>query len=288
VANLLAGAPADAPAVELTLGGAELMAIETCLVALGGADLGAERDDGTPLPAGAAHRLPAGGRLRLAGGTPGFRAYLALAGGIDAERVLGSASTHAPGRLGRDGGRALQAGDRLVPCRRGDLHRVGLAWPAVLAPHPMTAGGPLGIVPGPDLAALPLGALDAFVATGWHADRAIDRMGIRLAGPPLASGAEILSHPLLPGAVQVPRDGRPIVALVDGPTIGGYPVIGVVPRADVPRLGQVRPGDPLAFAVEAADHARERWRAQQALLARATAALGLDAGSHPPTDPAAG
>ena len=87
-----------------------------------------------------------------------------------------------------------------------------------------------------------------------------------------------LSHPLLPGAVQVPRDGRPIVALVDGPTIGGYPVIGVVPRADLPRLGQVRPGDPLAFAVEAADHARERWRAQQALLARAAAALGLDAG----------
>src|SRR5665647_1537556 len=68
-----------------------------------------------------------------------------------------------------------------------------------------------------------------------------------MVGPSLGPGNEIVSHPLLPGAVQLPPDGRPIVILVDGPTIGGYPVLGVVPAADLPRLGQLRPRDEVRF-----------------------------------------
>ena len=111
VANRLAGAPADAAALEVTLGGAELIVRETCLISLGGADLGAERDDGLALAAGAAHRLPAGSRIRLTGSRSRLRAYLGLAGGIVAGRVLGSASTYAAAALGGLDGRALRAGD---------------------------------------------------------------------------------------------------------------------------------------------------------------------------------
>ncbi len=114
VANLLAGGPFDAAAVEVTLGGAELLVREACLVSLGGADLGAERDDGVPLAGGVAHRLPAGSRIRFAGARNGLRAYLALAGGIVAGRVLGSASTYATAALGGVDGRALRAGDVLT------------------------------------------------------------------------------------------------------------------------------------------------------------------------------
>ncbi len=275
-ANVLAGAPAGAPAIELTLGGAELHALATCVVGLGGADLGAERDDGVRLAAGAAHRLPAGSRIRFAGGTRGLRAYLGLAGGVAARAVLGSASTYGPGRLGRNHGRPLHAGDRLAPVRRGDLSAAGNAWPELLAPHPLGDAGPLGLVSGPDLAALPRGTVDAFLGTAWRADAASDRMGIRLVGPPVAAGDEILSHPLVPGAVQVPPGGLPIVALVDGPTLGGYPVLGVVPCADIPRLGQARPGDVLRFASESAAAARARAAEQRARLARAGSAIALD------------
>ena len=74
----------------------------------------------------------------------------------------------------------------------------------------------------------------------------------------------------------MPGDGRPIVLLVDGPTIGGYPVIGVVTRAELPRLGQVRPGDPLVFAAQDPDEARRAWREQRRVLALAGASISAD------------
>ncbi len=274
-ANLLAGAPEDAAAVELTLGGSEFRVVESCTVSIAGADLGAERDDGRRLAPGAVHLLRGGSSLRFAGGRAGMRAYLGFAGGLAAERILGSASTWSPGASVGVLGRAMAAGDRLVPVRRGDLDATGRTWPEA-ARHPAAATGPIRFVPGPDLRHLPVGASGAFAATTWAAAAAIDRMGIRLDGPAMEAGGEILSHPMPPGAIQVPGDGRPIVLLVDGPTIGGYPVIGVVTRAELPRLGQVRPGDPLTFAPQDADEARRAWRDQRELLALATASISAD------------
>jgi allophanate hydrolase len=205
-----------------------------------------------------------------------MRAYLSLAGGVRARRILGSASTWAPGATAGVLGAALAAGDRIGPARRGDLRAIGRVWPASLAPHPSTSPDPVAVVPGPDLRHLPPGALDALLATAWRAAAEVDRMGIRLEGEPMAAGRELLSHPLVPGAIQVPGDGRPLVVLVDGPTIGGYPVVGVVPRVDLPRLGQVRPGEALRFAARTADDARAAWRRRQRELAAAAAAIGAD------------
>ena len=280
VANLLAGAPVDAAAVEVTLGFTELLVRETCLVALGGVDLGAEADDGRALAAATAHRLPAGTRIRFAGAQRGLRAYLALAGGIATERVLGSAATFAPAGLGGIHGRALRAGDTLVPRRRGDLAGASLAWPSQLAPHPASGTGPIRFVPGPDLRHLEPGADEALAGATWRVAGASDRMGLRLEGPPLPAGREIVSHGLVPGAIQLPADGRPLVLLVDGPTVGGYPVVGVVPRAELPRLGQLRPGDAVHLRAQAPDRARAAWREQQARLARAADVLAADALWH--------
>ena len=280
VANLLAAAPPDAAAVEATLGGVEIVVRETCLVALGGADLGAERDDGLALAAGAAHRLPGGSRIRLAGSQHGLRAYLGLAGGIVAHRVLGSAATYAPAALGGVDGRALRAGDLITPVRRGDLAGAGLTWPSGVAPHPVTGSGPIRFVPGPDLRNLDPAVVGALAAATWRIAGASDRVGLRLEGPPLAAGREIVSHALVPGAIQLPSDGQPVVLLADGPTVGGYPVLGVVARAEMPRLGQLRPGDAVRFHAQAPDQARAAWRAQRAGLGRAAEALAADALWH--------
>ena len=280
VVNLLAGAPPDGIAVEATLGGAELRAVETCAVALAGADLGAERDDGRALQAGAVHRLPAGSRLRFAGSATGMRAYLGLAGGIVAELVLGSAATSLQGGLGGLDGRALRAGDLLVPVRRGDLDSAGRAWPSRTARHPAAAPGPIRFVAGPDLRHLPPSTAESLAAATWTVGRASDRMGIRLEGPALPPGTEILSHPVVPGAIQLPGSGQPLVLLVEGPTIGGYPVAGVVPRAELPRLGQLRPGDALRLAPEDAAEARIAWRHQQHLLATVGGGLHADSVWH--------
>jgi biotin-dependent carboxylase-like uncharacterized protein len=277
VANLLVGAAPGSAALEVTFGGCVLEALEATAVGLGGADLGAERDDGRRLAPGTAHRIPAGARIRFAGAVRGVRAYVALAGGIAIGTWMGSASTFAVGGLGYEDGRPLRPGDRLLARRAGDLDAVGGAWPSRLAPHPADQTGPLGIVSGPDLDAAPDDALAGLASATWRVSNSSDRMGLRLDGPSLGPGREIVSHPLVPGAVQLPADGRPIVMLMDGPTIGGYPVLGVVPTVDLPRLGQLRPGDEIGFRPETPEAARGRLRAQQAAFDRGAAALRADA-----------
>ena len=105
-------------------------------------------------------------------------------------------------------------------------------------------------------------------------------MGLRLDGPPLASGEEILSHAVIPGAVQIPAGGLPLVLLADGPTLGGYPVIAGVARADHPRLGQLRPGDTLRFREVSPDEARLAHAEQRRALDRVAATLARDALWH--------
>lgn len=277
VACLLAEAPAGAAVLEVTLGGTRLRALETCTLALAGADLGAELDDGRRLAGDAVHRLSAGAEIRFAGSGTGIRAYVALAGGIDARPVLGSASTCVPAHLGGIDGRALRRGDVLLPVRRGDLGAAGRVWPARAAPHPASRPGPIRFVAGPDLRHLPTDAPEVLAAATWRVGPASDRMGIRLDGPPLPTGREILSHPVIPGAIQVPPDGRPVVLFVDGPTLGGYPVAGVVPRWQWPRLGQLRPGDTVRFSAQGPAAARAAWSTQQRLLEAAARSVRADA-----------
>ncbi len=97
-----------------------------------------------------------------------------------------------------------------------------------------------------------------------------------------------MSPPAAARRRPAPAGAPGIVALVDGPTIGGYPVIGVVPRADLPRLGQLRPGDTVRFAEETPERARVRWQDQRTLLARARAWLRQDAVWHRLADHAGG
>jgi allophanate hydrolase subunit 2 len=101
----------------------------------------------------------------------------------------------------------------------------------------------------------------AFFASEYRVTREADRMGMRLDGPVLAhaKGHDIVSDGIATGAIQVPGNGRPIVLLADHQTTGGYPKLGTVVSADVPRLGRLRPGDALRFArveVEEAEAAR--------------------------------
>ena len=73
-------------------------------------------------------------------------------------------------------------------------------------------------------------------------------MGIRFNEPLLSLPATPLSRAVLPGTVQLPPDGKPILLLCDAQTIGGYPVLGHIIAADLPRAAQLRPGDTVCFS----------------------------------------
>jgi len=107
---------------------------------------------------------------------------------------------------------------------------------------------------------------------------ASNRMGLRLLGEPIPKRpGELASEPVAPGAVQVTNDGLPIVLGVDGQTVGGYPKVAHVIRADLDLLGQLRPGDGVRFARVPADEAEaaaderarelRRWRLRLELTA---------------------
>jgi biotin-dependent carboxylase-like uncharacterized protein len=267
VANLLLGSPPDAPALEVTLVGPELVARDACAVALGGADLGAHvPDEGRGLHPGGSYRLRAGSTLRFGEPRAGVRAYLALAGGIAADRVLGSASTYVTARLGGIDGRAIASGDVLRPTRRDGQEAVGRVWPASIPLRPGLDRDPpvVRVVPGPHRDLLGRSSYERLCAGDWQVHPRSDRMGLRLSGPALAEGGPgeggpasggLVSQGMVWGAVQVPPDGRPIVMLADCPVTGGYRVPGCVIGADIGRVAQLRTGDPVTFASVSQDEA---------------------------------
>lgn len=244
IANLLVGNAEGEAALELTQTGPELEFPAGGLVAVAGALI-------EGLPWGRPVHLPAGTRLRLGALSGGLRAYLACGGGFGLPRVLGGSGTDLRAGFGGLGGRALQGGDWL-PLRSTAAPRRLARWHVDPRLRPAVAGEvELRVLPGPAAADLPGWAERAFTV-----GRRSDRMGLRLEGEafPRPPPGDLDSFPVLPGTVQVPPDGQPIVLLADAQTLGGYARLGHVITADLPRLGQLRPGDQLRFrAVDLAE-----------------------------------
>ena len=190
----------------------------------------------------------------------GLRAYVAVAGGIRTPPVVGSRSSDQLSGLGPG---PLRAGDR--------LELGGPARPHGLLSRPPPAGAdptrPVRVVLGPH--PFPPTAVDALFRTSWSVGAHSNRIGLRLEGvrPIGPDRPPVTSTGMVPGAVQVPPDGNPIVLMVDHATVGGYPVIACVVSADLPRLGQARPGDRLAFAPIDPAEARRAFRQRAVALA---------------------
>jgi len=106
-----------------------------------------------------------------------------------------------------------------------------------------------------------------------------NRMGIRLEPGIAGHSVELASEPQCVGSIQVSNDGTLIVIGPDGPTIGGYPKIAVVASCDVPRLAQLRPGDPVRFEMISIEQARHLHAESKAKLDRKLRILKLALGN---------
>ncbi|WP_196778680.1 5-oxoprolinase subunit C family protein [Cognatilysobacter tabacisoli] len=272
LANRLVGNAAGDAVLEFTLHGPTLAIDRTSRVAICGADVDAAfRPAGGETIALATRRpiaLPPG-ELMLGPVRGGARAWLAIDGGIDVPVVLDSRSTDLRGGFGGCNGRALQRGDELPlgTARQHDATAVQLPawWVDPDADEPREA--PIRYVASlhPASGALARGA--------WRVDARSNRQGLRLAGTALAADApDGVSAPVAPGTVQLPPDGQPIVLLADAQTVGGYPRLGHVASADLPRLAQCRPGDALRFTPIDADAAHALLLARRHRHARAALA----------------
>jgi KipI family sensor histidine kinase inhibitor len=253
-ANRLVGNAPGAAVVENLLGSLRLTAHGDQVLAVAGArvDLEIVPGDGGPArhPAqDAPFALLDGETLALGPATAGLRAYVAVRGGVAVAPVLGSRSTDAMSGLGPD---PLAAGTLLPvgPARSGEA--VGGAEPSALRVAPGETAV-LRVVPGPREDWFGPAGLARLAGQDWIASTESNRIGLRLAlgagARPLERirGGELASEGAVPGSLQVPPSGLPVVFLSDHPVTGGYPVIAAVVPEDLPVVAQLPPGTPVRF-----------------------------------------
>ena len=265
-ANRLVANPPDAAAIEITAGGARFELLAPLLLAVTGADFGTTLDDAL-VPAWTTLYARSGQELRFGQRQQdwGARAYLSVGGGIDVPLVLGARDTNLAGAFGGFHGRPLRGGDSLAggAAHYDTLPLSGRAWPAWARP-PYAAQPLLRVLPGPHLDLFAVDALPAMCAGSWQIEPQSNRMGYRLAGtalPPVESGS-VSSHGVVPGTLQVPPDGVPILLMADAQPTGGYPIIAVVIGADLPLAAQLLPGDQLRFVLTTVEQAVTAWSRQ--------------------------
>jgi biotin-dependent carboxylase-like uncharacterized protein len=233
--------------LEVTGGGLRVQVDATVLVAVTGAQCPlALHGRSAPAPAvNAPFRVPAGAVLQLGRPAAGLRSYLAVHGGIAVDPVLGSRSTDTLSGLGPP---PLRPDDRL-PLGVDTRPTAPIDLAPVPSPSPSQDEIELRVVAGPRADWFADSALTVLCSDPYQVQPDSDRVGMRLLGPalPTQRHEEFPSEGLVPGALQVPPSGIPVLFLADHPVTGGYPVLAVVLDADVDRAAQARPGQRLRF-----------------------------------------
>lgn len=242
LANRLVGNDSGEAVLEV-LGSVVLRAEAAAWLAVTGAPAGVSID-GRPAGFSSPVWVPGGSVLSVGLPTSGLRSYVAVSGGIEVERILGSRSTDTLAWVGPP---RVAAGQVL-----GVGARVGEPQP-LDTPRPPVPG-PLRLLRGPRADWFDADPVDALVARPWAVGADSNRVGLRLEGPALRraaayEGRELASEGMVLGAVQVPPSGQPVVFLADHPVTGGYPVAAVVHPGDLWMCAQLRPGESVRFRV---------------------------------------
>lgn len=279
IANLLAGNPDGAAAIEVAVFPFRLRFLAPATYAVTGAACPA-RLNGTALPPWWSGPAEAGDELRLDPPAEGARAYVAVSGGIDVPEVLGSRATDLKSGFGGIEGRALMRGDTLAlggangsPAGRRAARGRG-ADPGYFREclGGAAAGAPLvlRIMPGAEFETFTAEARDALLNAEFTVSAENNRQGMRLEGPPLAltRRLELLSHGIMPGTIQVPPSGQAVIQLAEANTCGGYPKIGHVIETDLWKLGQAPSGAVIRFEMVSRDAAVAAIRDEELRLRR--------------------
>lgn len=257
VGNLMLCNPADAAFIEVVVFPLRLRFDCKLRIAVTGSDAQMEVD-GQRFPPWWSVVLQPGQVLTLRAPSAGGVAYLCVSGGIDVPLVLGSRSTDLKAGFGGYCGRTLRKGDVLaaLPGKAAPGTRrfgvlppcAGLAAPQ-LEGEDATPATVIRVLPAAQWEAFGAATRARFLASPWRITPDSNRIGLRLAGGEIKPDAplELLSHGILPGVIQVPPHGAPIVMQCDAQTAGGYPKIATVIGADMWRLAQTPIGGQLRF-----------------------------------------
>ncbi len=252
LANALVGNYAGEAVIEFTLSGGLYRFHENCRIALTGADMQATIN-GVLCNQNHAIEICKEDLLQLGFAKTGCRTYLAVAGGLEIEEVLGSKSTDRKCRIGGFSGRAFMTGDR-ISFRSAEWadNQISLtSLPRGITTKMNTTSDPyrIRVVMGPQEDYFSREGIDTFLNSPYTIGSDSNRMACKLTGKSITSlkGTDILSDGIAPGSIQVAGNGLPMIMLADRQTIGGYAKIATVIAADMTILGQCRPQDTILF-----------------------------------------
>ena len=251
IGNLMLGNAPGAAGIECPGVPVCMRFLKDTAFAITGADPGATLS-GRPIPRDWRDFARTGDELCLGHARRGVYSYVTVAGGVDVPPVLGSRSTHVRGVFGGFHGRVLQPGDQL-PIGRSDAGEAsfGVVAPEEALQIDMGEDGStiVRVLPAAEYEAFSPGSQHDLWSTSWKISAQSNRAGYRLNGPSLslAQPIEMRSHGLVPGVIQGPAGGQPIIQLADAYTAGGYPKIGVVIEPDLWRIAQTPLGGSLRF-----------------------------------------
>ena len=253
VANLLVGNDEDAAGLEVTLGGLHLRFQDERMVAWCGGEFEVQLGS-LAIPVGHVAHLQAGDELRFGRAQFGCRCWLAISGGIDVPIILSSRSTDLRANFGGLQGRPLRDGEE-IPLNRIRQSDSGTTddisswagpydWVSPARRYPA-----LRFVRGVDWERFNASMLQRLTSEAFAVSPDSDRMGVRFNGPELKrrEQTDLISEAVVPGTIQVPPSGNPILLLGDCQTIGGYPKIAHVITIDLGIAAQLRAGDAVRF-----------------------------------------
>lgn len=287
--NLMLGNAFDAAAIELPIVPFRVRFLRDTRFALAGAE-GVATLDGAHLPVWWCGLARAGQTLAIERLQSGARCYLGLEGGMDVPSVLGSRSTQLRGEFGGLDGRYLRKGDRLagrvstpshaqafgiVPPWENDAFADEITWQR----------DQVRLLPAAEYELFDAQSLATFWQSEWQVSAQSDRYGYRLKGPQvtLSEPVEMRSHGIVPGVMQVPPNGQPIIQMRDAQPSGGYPKLGTVIQADLWKLAQTAAGKRVRFVqasyATAVEAAREHERYLETLQRDLAIYLGFTARS---------
>jgi biotin-dependent carboxylase-like uncharacterized protein len=276
-ANLLVGNQPDAALLETTYTSPRFIARKDVGIAVTGGTTTVSVN-GSSVPQWSTIYLSAGDEVSFSPASHAPRIYIAFGGGIDVPVVFHSRSTYLAGALGGYKGRKIQAGD-ILPLGESSSPRQVREVPEEFRLQARKSDH-IRVVPGLHVERLAQQSYDDFFGTEWKLTPLGDRSGMRYAGPKIIwdleqnvfgagsdpSNIADAGYPM--GAIEVPGGNEPILMHRDGPTMGGYAMLGVTARADMDIVGQQMPGESTYFVPISRVDALQAWeRYKDSLIA---------------------
>jgi antagonist of KipI len=271
-ANMLVGNDTRQPLLEIHFPGAQLLFEQNALISLTGADFCATLND-EQIPLWHPLVVRKNAVLHFPKLQYGARCYLAVHGGFCVNKWLNSYSTHLKAGAGGFHGRKLEKGDELS-FKESHIYFAGLLkegsefevlkWQVATNttydnPHELL------ITTGHEWCQLTSQSQQQLKETAFVIQPSSDRMGYQLKGPELirTNNTELVSSGVSFGTIQLLPGGQLIVLMADHQTTGGYPRVGHVISAHLPKLAQLRPGEAVRFTVTDIATAEKMLIAQQ-------------------------